>query len=82
MSFINTKNINSHIYLYALTFEPLKSSPDAQIKRLNLLAKTRRFDELLNVSQEVKDISFPTLSKSIPFYIIKKSKSLNSKPRN
>ena len=44
MSFLDTKIINPHLHLYALTFAPLNQEEGTPLKRLNLLARTRRFD--------------------------------------
>ncbi len=51
MSFLENKKINPHILLYALSFPPLSQQEGTALKRLNLLAKTRRFDDILSASK-------------------------------
>lgn len=68
MSFIETKILNPHLLLHALSLPPLNSQHNIQLKRLNLLARTRRFDDIIAASAEVKDYAFPTLAKSIEGY--------------
>lgn len=65
MSFIETKILNPHLLLHALSLPPLNSQDNIQLKRLNLLARTRRFDDIIAASAAVKDYAFPSLAKSI-----------------
>lgn len=64
MSFIETKILNPHLLLHALSLPPLNSQENTNLKRLNLLSRTRRFDDIIAASAAVKDYAFPTLAKS------------------
>jgi hypothetical protein len=77
MSFLQTKVINPHLHLYALSFPPLNQEESTPLKRLNLLARTRRFDEILAASA---NYPFPTLSKSI-YALNEKSHKQKSKTK-
>lgn len=80
MSFIETKILNPHLLLHALSLPPLNSQDNIQLKRLNLLARTRRFDEIIAASAAVKDYAFPSLTQSIESYS-KDSKRLKIRAR-
>ena len=51
---LSKKTINSHIQLLALEQPPLKDLPKAPMKRLELLSKTRRFDDIKKAIEKVK----------------------------
>lgn len=80
MSFIETKILNPHLLLHALSLPPLNSQDNIQLKRLNLLARTRRFDDIIAASAAIKDYAFPSLAKSIESYS-KDSKRLRIRAR-
>lgn len=65
MSFLGQKPINPHILLYALSLPPFSTQPETPLKKLSLLARTRQFDAIASTAETLKDISFPTLTKSI-----------------
>lgn len=64
MSFLNNKTINPHIHLHALTLAPLAQAKDTPLHTLNLLAKTRRFNDILAAAKAVGNLQFPTLANS------------------
>ena len=63
---LSKKAINSHIQLLALDLPPLRDLAKAPMKRLELLAKTRRFDDIKKAIETVKgQIDLSALSASI-----------------
>ena len=79
MRLIESKIKNPHLQLYALSFPPANQHKDTPLKRLGLLAKTRRFDDILAASASA-NYPFPSLTKSI-FPVNQKSHKQDSKAK-
>lgn len=77
MIILSKKSVNPHLKLFALSQPPLNSSPETPLQKLNLLASTRQFDAIEAATQQVKNISFPTL-KASTFCLMKISKKLSN----
>lgn len=63
MSFLFEKNLNPHILLHALALSQTETA-DTALQRLGLLARTRKFDAIALATQQVANLSFPTLANS------------------
>ncbi len=57
-------NLNPHLGLLALELSGRANEDHYRKVKINLLSKTRRFDELLKVTKDDKSLNFPTLEKS------------------
>jgi hypothetical protein len=58
------KTINPHLKLHVLSLPPLDQQSETPLQRLNLLAQTRRFEDIKAAAASIKDMSFPTLPNS------------------
>lgn len=85
MSFLQTKSINPHLHIFALSLAPLSQQPETPLQRLNLLARTRRFDDIQAAAAEAKEFNFPTLINSTQIIIqscLKQNKTVNNRDKN
>ena len=63
MSFLLQKNLSAHLHLHLMALSPLDSSPEAALQKLNLLARTRRFDLIAECAKSLS-MPFPSLGAS------------------
>lgn len=85
MSFLKAKSINPHLHIFALSLPPLSQQPDTPLQRLNLLARTRRFDDIQTAASLAKEFNFPTLINSTQIIMKnspKRKKIVDNRDRN